>query len=77
MDSNHPSHVCIYVKSLYELKQATRAWNAKFTSYLPVLGFKTSLSNTSLFVKVDEDDVTILLLHIDNIILTRSNPTKM
>lgn len=77
MDSNHPNHVCRLVKSLYGLKQATRAWNAKFTSYLPVLGFKTSLSNTSIFVKVDEDNVTILLLYVDNIILTGSNPTKV
>lgn len=46
-----PTHVCKLVKSLYGLKQALRAWNAKFTSYLVVVGFKAYLFDSSLFVK--------------------------
>ncbi|KAM2874298.1 hypothetical protein COP2_017588 [Malus domestica] len=77
VDPQQPDHVCRLVKSLYGLKQAPRAWNSKFTSYLPSLGFTTSLSDTSLFVKVDDADIILLLLYVDDIILTGSNPTKV
>ncbi|KAM2258629.1 hypothetical protein ACFX1S_003699 [Malus domestica] len=77
VDHSSPNHVCKLIKSLYGLKQAPRAWNSKFTSYLPSLGFTTSLSDTSLFVKVDEGDIILLLLYVDDIILTGSNPTKI
>ncbi|KAM1797964.1 hypothetical protein ACFX12_032087 [Malus domestica] len=74
VDPSCPSYVCKLIKSLYGLKQAPRAWNSKFTSYLPSLGFTTSLSDTSLFVKVDKGDIVLLLLYVDDIILTGSNP---
>ncbi|KAM0964504.1 hypothetical protein ACFX2C_020549 [Malus domestica] len=77
VDHSCPSYVCKLIKSLYGLKQAPRAWNSKFTSYLPSLGFTTSLSDTSLFVKVDKGDIVLLLLYVDDIILTGSNPTTV
>ncbi|XP_028964954.1 uncharacterized mitochondrial protein AtMg00810-like [Malus domestica] len=36
--------------------QAPRAWNSKFTSFLLAFGFKTTLSDSSLFVKIDDRD---------------------
>ncbi|CAN6705159.1 unnamed protein product [Malus baccata var. baccata] len=57
--------------------EAPRAWNSKFTSYLLAIGFTSSLSDTSLFVKVDGGDLVILLLYVDDIILTGSNPVKI
>ncbi|KAM1416362.1 hypothetical protein ACFX2I_007917 [Malus domestica] len=68
-----PTHVCKLVKSLYGLKQAPRAWNDKFTSYLQAIGFDASLSDSSLFVRTDGADVVILLLYVDDIIITGSN----
>ncbi|KAM0982243.1 hypothetical protein ACFX2A_015487 [Malus domestica] len=72
-DPQHPNHVCKLLKSLYGLKQAPRAWNAKFTSYLPSLDFQSSHSDPSLFVKVCGNDVVILLLYVDDIIITGSS----
>ncbi|KAI5313376.1 hypothetical protein L3X38_042550 [Prunus dulcis] len=72
-DPAHPEYVCKLKKSLYGLKQAPRAWNAKFTGYLPALGFKISQSDPGLFVKHDGPDVIMLLLYVDDIILTGSN----
>lgn len=77
VDLEQPTHVCKLEKSLYGLKQAQRAWNSKFTSYLLALGFQASLSDTSLFVKDDNGDIILLLLYVDDIILTGSSPTKI
>lgn len=73
VNPNCPTHVCKVVKSLYGLKQALRAWNAKFTSYLVVVGFKAYLSDSSLFVKQVGTDMIILLLYVNDVILIGSN----
>ncbi|BBG96882.1 hypothetical protein Prudu_005830, partial [Prunus dulcis] len=52
---------------------APRAWNAKFTGYLPTLGFKSSHSDPSLFVQHTGNDIIILLLYVDDIIITGSS----
>ena len=77
VDITKPTHVCKLIKSLYVLKQGPRAWNSKFTSYLPAMGFKSSASDSSLFVKQCENDIVILLLYVDDIIITGSNPSKV
>ncbi|GAB2301482.1 hypothetical protein Dimus_039383 [Dionaea muscipula] len=64
---------CKLQKSLYELKQAPRARNPKFTSFLPQLGFVPSLADPSLFVRVDDVSHTYLLLYVDYIILSGSS----
>jgi hypothetical protein len=71
-DSVHPHHVCKLHKSLYGLKQAPRAWNARFTQFLPSLGFATTYSDSSLFVKHVGSQIVVLLLYVDDIILTGS-----
>ncbi|CAL2235116.1 unnamed protein product [Prunus armeniaca] len=54
-------------------EEAPRAWNAKFTGYLPTLGFKSSHSDPSLFVQHTGNDIIILLLYVDDIIITGSS----
>lgn len=56
--------------------QAHRAWNAKFTRYVQVVGSEASLSDSILFVKMDGDDMIILSLYVDDIIIIDSN-TKL
>ncbi|XP_020415542.1 uncharacterized protein LOC109948051 [Prunus persica] len=72
-DSAHPHHVCRLLKSLYGLKQAPRAWNERFTTHLLTLGFVQSLADTSLFIRVSGSDLLVLLLYVDDIILTGNN----
>ncbi|XP_050379700.1 uncharacterized mitochondrial protein AtMg00810-like [Argentina anserina] len=64
------SHVCRLNKSLYGLKQALRAWNEKFTTFLPSLGFKPSYADPSLFVLISGSSKVYLLLYVDDIIIT-------
>ncbi|XP_050125670.1 uncharacterized mitochondrial protein AtMg00810-like [Malus sylvestris] len=41
------------------------------------MGFTASLSDTSLFTKKDDNDIVILLLYVNDIILTCSNTSKI
>ena len=70
VDKQHPSYVCKHEKALYSLKQAPRAWNACFSSYLTRLGFITSRCDPSLFVYKRGHDLPNLILYADDIVLT-------
>lgn len=72
IDSQHPSLVNKLHKSLYGLKQAPKAWNEWFTAFLPSLGFQSTYAGSSLFVKHVGDVIVILLLYVDDIIITWS-----
>ena len=73
----HPNFVYRLRKSFYGLKQAPRVWNDKFTSFLPSLGFQASLVDPSLFVQHSSHGTVILLLYIDDILLTGSHPSLL
>ncbi|CAN6555559.1 unnamed protein product [Malus baccata var. baccata] len=76
--TDHPSHyVCKLKKSLYGLKQAPCAWNEKFTSFLPGLDFQPSLADPSLFAKCTELGIVVLLLYVDDIIITGSSSSDI
>ncbi|XP_050134493.1 uncharacterized mitochondrial protein AtMg00810-like [Malus sylvestris] len=75
IDPQYSDYVCKLHKSLYGLKQAPRAWNDKFTSFLPSLGFTSTYADSSLFVKQIDSFVVVLLLYVDDIIITGNAPT--
>jgi hypothetical protein len=72
-DPAHPDLVCHLRKSLYGLKQTSRAWYSRFASYLTTLGFIEAKSDTSLFIFHRDSDTVYLLLYADDIILTASS----
>ncbi|GJW94223.1 ribonuclease H-like domain-containing protein [Tanacetum coccineum] len=49
-DSVHPDYVCLLQRSLYGLKQASRAWFQRFASYITHVGFQHSRCDSSLFI---------------------------
>ena len=69
VNTNLPHHVCQLKKSLYELKQAPRAWFLKLSTYLLSLGFSASKIDTSLFFKYSNQIPIFLLIYVDDILL--------
>ena len=72
-DTTHPNYVCRLRKSLYGLKQAPLAWYDRFATYLTKCGFRSTVSDNSLFVYKKGSDMAYLLLYVDDIVLTTSN----
>jgi hypothetical protein len=73
VDPACPDDVYLLQRSLYGPKQAPRAWYQRFAAHLRLLGFVTSVSDTSLFVLKERDATAYLLLYVDDIILTASS----
>jgi Reverse transcriptase (RNA-dependent DNA polymerase)/gag-polypeptide of LTR copia-type/Integrase core domain/GAG-pre-integrase domain len=73
-DPTYPDHVCLLQKSLYGLKQAPRAWFQKLSSALLAYGFKSSAYDPSLFILTANEHSLFLLVYVDDIIITGSDP---
>ncbi|GKD43908.1 ribonuclease H-like domain-containing protein, partial [Tanacetum coccineum] len=65
-DYAHPNYVCLLQRSLYELKQASRAFQ-QFAAYITRVGFHHSRDDTSLFIYRQGTDTAYLLLYVDDI----------
>ena len=72
-DPERPNHVCCLTKALYGLKQAPRAWFDTFSNFLIDFGFSCSKSDPSLFTYHHRDKTLIILLYVDDILLTESD----
>eukprot|EP00253_Pinus_taeda_P009909 PITA_09909 len=68
------SLVCQLKKSLYGLKQAPRTWYAKMDSFLLDTGFSRCHSNNTVYTKKVGKSRIILVLYVDDLILTGSDP---
>eukprot|EP00253_Pinus_taeda_P024491 PITA_24491 len=68
------SLVCWLKKSLYGLKQAPRAWYAKMDSFLLESGFSRCHSDNTVYTKKAGKSLIILVLYVDDLILTGSDP---
>ena len=67
----HPEYVCKLKKAFYGLKQAPRAWYGKIGEFLVHSSFKVAPSDSSLFVKTKNGRLAIVLVYVDDLIITR------
>jgi hypothetical protein len=70
----HEGIVCHLRHSLYGLKQAPRTWFQRFTSVITAAGFSASAHDLTLFVHVSPRGRTLLLLYVDDMIITGDDP---
>ena len=74
INRQYPQHVCLLKNALYCLKQAPRAWFDRFSMDLLHLGFTSNKADPSLFTLKTHQGKIFLLLYVDDIIVTRTNP---
>ena len=76
-DSSHPTHVCRLHKTIYGLKQAPRAWFQKFSGFHLHYGFVCSRADPRMFVFHSSIGIMILLIYVDDIIITGSSSSLL
>ena len=69
-DPTKPHHVCRLKKALYGLKQAPRAWFDCLRVALLERGFVNSVFDNSLFHCKVNNKLLLLLVYVDNILIT-------
>lgn len=67
--------VCLLTKSIYGLKQSPRAWFDKFSSLLLQAGFNRTVSDYSLFVKSSFWGLELLIVYVEDIVISVSDAT--
>lgn len=71
------NNVCRLKKYLYGLKQALRQCFAKLSQKLHFRGYKQSKNDYSLFLKTTPAKLTILVVYVDDILITSSDPDEI
>jgi hypothetical protein len=66
--------VCHLRHSLFGLKQAPRAWFKHFAYMITAAGFSASAHDPALFVHLSPHGRTLLLLYVDDKIITGDHP---
>ena len=69
--------VCLLKKSLYGLKQASRAWNLKFNHFLVEYGFTRSDADSCVYFQKNESHTIIIAIWVDDGLLCSSHQTKL
>lgn len=69
--SDGSDKVCKLNKSLYGLKQASRAWNKKFTKFIEQFNFKVSSADPCVFVHSKSE--SYLTLYVDDGLIVSKN----
>ena len=63
------SKVCKLMRSIYDLKQASRSWNIRFDEAIKSFGFSQNMDEPCVYKKVSGSTITFLVLYIDDILL--------
>jgi len=73
--STDPHLIFHLQKAIYGLKQAPRSWFLKSSNALKHLGFHSTISDNSLFIKFASSHTLFVLVYVDYILITGSSET--
>lgn len=76
-DPKFPNHVCKLRKALYGLRQAPIAWFESLRKTLIRWGFFSTKADTSLFVRQTKNTILIIIIYVDDILVTSSSATEL
>lgn len=65
--------VCRLKKSIYGLKQASRAWNQVVNAFFEEHGFSRSNADSCVYVKAEKDMILIIAIYVDDLILASND----
>ncbi|RVW42615.1 Retrovirus-related Pol polyprotein from transposon TNT 1-94 [Vitis vinifera] len=68
--------VCKLKKSLYGLKQSSRAWLGRFTKSMRAFDYRQSNSDHTLFLKKQHGKITTLIVYVDDMVVTGNDPEE-
>uniref|UniRef100_A0A803QE07 Reverse transcriptase Ty1/copia-type domain-containing protein n=1 Tax=Cannabis sativa TaxID=3483 RepID=A0A803QE07_CANSA len=77
VDPTYPNHVCKLHKAIYGLKQAPRAWFDTLKGTLVQWGYTSSKSDNSLFFSIKNGNLLLILVYIDDILITGANKSEV
>jgi len=69
----HDDKVYLFKKAIYDLKQAPRAWYSQIDDHLQDLGFKKSLSESTLFIERRDSTIMVISLYADDLLVIGNN----
>ena len=69
--------VCKLNRSIYGLKQASRAWYKKIDSALSDLSFKPTMADNCIYVLQEHSTVVYILLYVDDLLLISNNLRRL
>ena len=71
------SLVCRLKKSLYGLKQASRAWYAKMDSYLLSQNFARCKSDPNVYMLRTVESLMLLVLYVDDFLISGNSTSTL
>lgn len=66
---NSDRYVWILLRALHWLNQASRTWYENLTVFLLSFGFTQGKADTCLFVKIDGEDIMIVLVYVGDMLV--------
>lgn len=73
----HKNKVCKLRKALYGLRQAGRQWHKRLSEVLQSFGLTSAASDTCFYYNMSEDQYTILVIYVDDILYISKNKQKL
>ena len=69
VSKNCPNKVCMLLRSIYGLKQASRSWNIRFDEAIRSYDFVKNEDEPCVYRKVSGSAITFLVLYVDDILI--------